>query len=94
MEFSINDVKYTVLRNVRDALDVKELEEKLTEYFIDFDYVLGDYAYGKLRLKGFNNKDNKNFKPYNDIDTLDDYIKNNCAYGCRHFVISKVSHLK
>ena len=94
MEINVNGVKYIVLLNVRDALDVNELEEKLTEYFDDFDYVLGDYAYGKLRLKGFNNKDNKNFKPFNDIDTLDDYIKNNCAYGCRHFVISKVSHLK
>lgn len=94
MEINIKNVKYTVLRNVRDALDVKELEEKLTEYFDDFDYILGDYAYGKLRLKGFNNKENKNFKPYNDIDTLDNYIENNCAYGCRHFVISKVSHLK
>lgn len=94
MEIIINNIKYKVERNVRDALDVKELEEKLTDYFYDFDYVLGDYAYGKLRLKGFNNKDNKNFKPINDISTLDDYIENNCAYGCRHFVISKVIDLK
>lgn len=94
MEINVNGVKYTVIRNVRDALNVNELEEKLTEYFEDFDYILGDYAYGKLRLKGFNNKENKNFKSYNDIDKLDDYIVNNCAYGCRHFVISKVSHLK
>lgn len=94
MEIKVNGVEYTVMRNVRDALNVNELEEKLTEYFDDFDYILGDYAYGKLRLKGFNNKDNKNFRTYNDIDKLDDYIVNNCAYGCRHFVISKVSHLK
>lgn len=94
MEINVNGVKYTVMRNVRDALNVNELEEKLTEYFDDFDYILGDYAYGKLRLKGFNNKDNKNFRTYNDIDKLDNYIVNNCAYGCRHFVISKVSHLK
>lgn len=94
MEIVVNDKKYEVVRNVRDALNEDELKEKMTEYFDNFDYVLGDYAYGKLRLKGFNNKDNKNFKSYNDISTLDDYIENNCAYGCRHFVISKVSHLK
>lgn len=94
MEIVVNDKKYEVVRNVRDALNEDELKEKMTEYFDDFDYILGDYAYGKLRLKGFNNKDNKNFKSYNDISTLDDYIENNCAYGCRHFVISKVSHLK
>ncbi len=90
MEIIINNVKYEVIKNVGDAIDVTELEAKVTDYFDDFDYILGDYAYGKLRLKGFNNKENKNFKPYNDIATLDEYIENHCAYGCRHFVISKV----
>lgn len=94
MEIIVNNVKYKVIKNVRDALDIAELEEKLTDYFDGFDYILGDYAYGKLRLKGFNNKENKNFKPYNDIATLDNYIETNCAYGCRHFVISKFNYLK
>lgn len=94
MEFIIHSQKYELTKNVKDAFDLKELESKFTDYFDSFDYVLGDYAYGKLRLKGFNNKENKNFKPYNDIDTLDDYIENHCAFGCRYFVISKVSLLK
>lgn len=91
MEICIHDIKYNVERNVRDALNVEELAEKLTEYFERFDYILGDYAYGKLRLKGFNNKENKSFKPYNDIKGLDKYIETYCAYGCRYFVISKVT---
>ena len=94
MEIVIKDIKYKVVKNVGDAIDVLELQEKITEYFDNFDYILGDYAYGKLRLKGFNNKDNKNFKPYNDIDTLDSYIENHCAFGCRHFVISRIKPLK
>ncbi len=89
MEISINNVKYTVIKNNKDSLNVKELEEKMTDYFNDFDYILGDYAYGKLRLKGFNNKENKNFKSYNDINYLDEYIEKYCAYGCHYFVISK-----
>ncbi len=94
MEVVINDIKYNVDRNVKDALNTTELEEKLTDYFEGFDYILGDYAYGKLRLKGFNDKENKNFKPINDIKTLDDYISNYCAFECRYFVISKVKGLK
>ena len=94
MEITLCDVKYTVIKNEKDALKLEELEERFTDYFLSFDYVLGDYAYGKLRLKGFNDKDNKNFKPMNDIATLDDYILHYCAFGCRHFVISKVKSLK
>lgn len=89
MEIVLNSVKYKVVKNERDAIDVNELEEKMTDYFFQFDTILGDYAYGKLRLKGFNKRENKNFKPYNDEAKLRDYIEKYCAYGCRHFVITK-----
>ena len=55
----VNNRKYQVLKNIKDALNVEELQEKLTDYFDDFDYIVGDIAYDKLRLKGFNNKDNR-----------------------------------
>lgn len=87
---TLNGMKYEVIKNVKDAINIEEIESKLTEYFDDFDYIVGDIAYSKLRLKGFNNNSNKNFKPINDVDTVDEYIKNNCAYGCRWFMISKI----
>ena len=76
--------------NYKDAINIEELENKLTDYFDEFDYIVGDIAYGKLRLKGFNSKQNKNFKEINDVDKVEDYIKNNCAYGCRWFMISEI----
>lgn len=94
MEINLHGLKYKVERNVRDALNIEELEEKVTDYFDDFDYILGDYAYGKLRLKGFNTKKNKNFKSYNDIANLDMYLKENCAYGCRYFLLAKSNVLQ
>ena len=89
MKITVHDIVYKVERNIKEALNVEELEEKLTDYFYDFDYILGDYAYGKLRLKGFNNQENKNFKTYNDVSTVDTYLKENCAYGCRYFLLAK-----
>ena len=55
----IDDKKYEVMENVKDALNIEDLEGKITEYYDGFDYILGDYAYGKVRLKGFNDKENK-----------------------------------
>ena len=89
---TINDRKYQVLNNYKDAINIEELSEKITEYFDDFDYIVGDIAYGKLRLKGFNSKTSKNFKEMNDVDKVSDYIKNNCAYGCRWFMISEIKN--
>ena len=38
----INNRKYQVLQNHKDALNISELSEKLTDYFDDFDYIVGD----------------------------------------------------
>ena len=75
MEVIIDSKTYEVIKNVKDALDVEDLEGKITDYYDSFDYILGDYAYGKVRLKGFNDKENKNFKPVNDINKVDEYIE-------------------
>lgn len=86
----VKDKNYQVMRNVKEALNVLELEEKLTDYFDNFDYIVGDISYGKLRLKGFNSRTNKNFKDINDVDKVEEYIENNCAYGCKWFMISEI----
>lgn len=88
-EIVINGKNYNVIKNEKDALDVELLTEKLTDYFDCYDMIVGDWAYGKLRLKGFNKKNNKNYKPINDYTKIDEYIKNYCAYGCKYFVLEK-----
>ena len=82
---------YLIFRNEKDGFNLEEVEKIITDYFIDFDYILGDWSYGKLRLKGFNSKTNPNFKPLNDIDKVDDYLKDYCAYGCKYFILAKDS---
>ena len=86
----IDNKKYKVIKNYKDAIDISDLEGKITNYYDNFDYIVGDYAYGKVRLKGFNDKKNKNFKTINDYAKVDDYIKNCCAYECRYFILKKV----
>ena len=89
-KITINGKDYEVIKDYRDALDIEVLEEKLTDYFDDFTYVVGDIAYNKLRLKGFYDKKDKKCNKYNNIDNLDNYLKNNCAYGCKYFEIKKI----
>ena len=85
----INNQKYLVMKNEKNAIDQDLLKEKMTDYINNFDYIVGDWAYGKLRLKGFNSKTNKNFKAMNDIDKVDKYLKDYCAYQCSYFILAK-----
>ncbi len=86
----IRGQKYEIVNNYKEALNKEELEEKLTDYFDDFDYIVGDIAYNKLRLKGFNSPSNKNFKEINDVSKVEEYIENCCAYGCKWFMLKKI----
>ena len=90
-KIKINEVEYEVQKDVNDAIDKEVLAEKITDYFDDFTYIVGDWAYGKVRLKGFFDSNDKRCKKYNDIAGLDDYIETKCAYGCRWFVLKKVN---
>ena len=87
----INNYKYELIKNYRDAFNRQELEDRLTDYFYDYDYVVGDIAYNKLRLKGFYDDSNKKSKKINNYKFFDYYLMKNCANDCRHFIIRKIT---
>ena len=89
-KIEVNGINYEVIRNDNDCLKKEELVEKITEYFDDVDFIFGDYAYEKVRLKGFYKSDNKKVKDINDIKNLDEYIKNYCSFGSKVFLLKKI----
>ena len=88
-ELVVNNIKYEIIKDVNDAIDKEEIESKLTDYFEEFDYVVGDWAYSKLRLKGFYDSKNSKVSKINNIDNVDSYINDYCAYGCKYFILKK-----
>ena len=90
MEIVIDDIKYKIVKNVNDCFKEDEFTYLFTDYFYDFDYILGDYSYDKLRLKGFCDKNNSRYSKINDITTLDDYVENYCSYKANYFLLKKV----
>ena len=92
MEKIINNIKFNLIENYRDAFVKEELENKLTDYFDSYDYIVGDWSYGKLRLKGFCKKENQKFNKINDYNNVENYIKNDCSYNCRYFILEKINN--
>jgi len=92
MEIVIREKTYKVIKDYKDGLLNSNLEEIVTDYYDNFDYIVGDWAYGKVRLKGFYNKDHKYVKVHNNIENVEDYIENHCAYGCKYFILEKVKN--
>lgn len=85
-----NNQEYELIKNYKEAFNEEEFQSKCTDYFMDYDYIVGDIAYGKLRLKGFYDPKNKKVKSCNNYKDVDDYLKNNCAVDCKHFIVKKI----
>lgn len=86
----LNNKEYKLINEYKNGFDYDELVSKYTDYFDDYDYIVGDWAYNKLRLKGFCKKENELLNNINDYCKIEDYIKNNCAYDCKYFVVEKM----
>ena len=88
-KITANNQAYELIKNYRDAFNQEEFQSRCTDYFNDYDYIVGDIAYGKLRLKGFYDKTNKKLKPINNFEKVEEYLKNNCAVDCRYFILKR-----
>jgi uncharacterized protein YutD len=86
----LQDNNYELVENYKEGFDLDALKECYTDYFKDYDYIIGDWSYGKLRLKGFCNRINKMCNKINDYKYAHDYLENLCNYECKYFIIKKV----
>lgn len=82
--------QYELIKNYKEAFQEEVVKERYTSYFEPYDYIVGDIAYNKLRLKGFYDQKNKKVKPINNYNNLEVYLKENCAVDCKYFILKKV----
>ena len=87
----IDENKYEIIKEYKNGFDKEEFINKCTDYFYDFDYVVGDWAYDKLRLKGFYKKTNPQVSNYNNYENVETYLKEYCAPECKYYIIEKRS---
>ena len=86
----VNDKKYEIINDNKNAFDLDEFLSHYTEFFEDYDYIVGDIAYSKLRLKGFYDASNKKVKNINNYNNVSRYLQEDCAVDCRYFILKKV----
>lgn len=89
-KYIINDITYKLVEDVKNGFDYTAVLDRTTDYFNEYDYIVGDWSYGKLRLKGFCDKSNKMYKSINDIKNKDEYLNEMCAFDCKYFILKKI----
>ncbi|WP_407887268.1 YutD family protein [Levilactobacillus sp. N40-8-2] len=83
---TINGHPYEVVANVRDGFDFAEFARRFSTILSKFDYIVGDWGFEQLRLKGFYAEDRAGAKQ-NQIDAVQDYLYESCNFGCAYFIL-------
>lgn len=86
-DFLLNGHQYKLLKNYREGFDGEQLANRFSNVLNKYDYIVGDWGYDQLRLKGFYDPDNPLFRPDQGVETIEDYLYEDCNFGCPYFIV-------
>ncbi|KRG15197.1 YutD family protein [Lederbergia galactosidilytica] len=86
----INNRKYELISEFRDGFQEEAFKERFSDILAKYDFIVGDWGYGQLRLKGFFSDRNQKAAHESKIGSLDEYLYEYCNFGCAYFVLKKV----
>lgn len=81
--------QYQLVYDYRDGFDPERLGQRYENILAKYDYIVGDWGFEQLRLRGFYNERNHSANRDQIITTLQDYINEFCNFGCAFFVLEK-----
>jgi uncharacterized protein YutD len=86
-QFFINGHPYELVTNFHDAFDVHKFAERYSTVLSKYDFLVGDWGFDQLRLKGFYAAKKRNVPVSQTITALQDYLYEYCNFGCAYFVL-------
>ncbi|HLR14646.1 MAG TPA: YutD family protein [Bacillota bacterium] len=87
----LQGTNYELVENYRDGFQQEAVEERYSDILKKYDFVVGDWGYDQLRLKGFYHDHHGKATFDRKISTLEDYLYEYCNFGCSYFVLQKVT---
>lgn len=85
------DVVFQLVEDYRGAFQLEVFQEKFIDLLLKYDFIVGDWGFDQLRLRGFFYDDVKNTPKEWKISTLEDYLYEYCNFGCPYFVLERLS---
>ncbi|HET7627568.1 MAG TPA: YutD-like domain-containing protein [Bacillales bacterium] len=81
---------FEIVENVKDAWDEEAFQSRYSEILNKYDYIVGDWGYNQLRLRGFFEDDNRKSTYHTKISTVKEYLYEYCNFGCAYFILKKI----
>ncbi|ENH95927.1 hypothetical protein J416_13424 [Gracilibacillus halophilus YIM-C55.5] len=86
----VQGMVYQIVDEYRNGFDEESFKEKYTDILSKYDFIVGDWGYDQLRLKGFYDDQNPKATFDTKISTLEDYLYEYCNFGCAYFIVKQI----
>jgi uncharacterized protein YutD len=81
---------FELVQEYRNGYNFEAFRDRYSEVLDRYDYIVGDWGYNQLRLKGFFKESSRNGNKDSCVSSLQDYLNEYCNFGCAYFVLRKV----
>jgi len=78
----------------KNGWNFEAFRDRYSDVLDRYDYIVGDWGYNQLRLKGFFREGNPKGSKESCITSLQDYIQEYCNFGCAYFVLERIPNKK
>ncbi len=86
----IQNATFDLVIDIKDGFNEEAFKARYSDILNKYDYIVGDWGYNQLRLKGFFDDQNQKATFDTKISTLDEYIYEYCNFGCAYFVLKRI----
>ncbi|MFF2094248.1 YutD-like domain-containing protein [Paenibacillus sp. NPDC058174] len=85
---------YELLHENRNGWNADAFKDRYSEVLERYDFIIGDWGYNQLRLKGFFRDNHMKATKDSAFSGMTDYINEYCNFGCAFFVLEKTGSVK
>jgi uncharacterized protein YutD len=89
--YQVGGNTYEVIKENREGWNLEAFHERYSDVLERYDYIVGDWGYSQLRLRGFFKDNNPKSSKESSISYLQDYINEYCNFGCAYFIVEKMN---
>ncbi|MCK9860332.1 YutD family protein [Paenibacillus sp. ATY16] len=80
---------YELIHENRNGWNADAFKDRYSEVLERYDFIIGDWGYSQLRLKGFFRDNHMKATKDSAYSGMSDYINEYCNFGCAYFVLEK-----
>lgn len=85
----IGGKSYEIVQENRNGWNPEAFRDRYSEVLERYDFIVGDWGYSQLRLKGFFRDNHQKATKDSNLSSMPDYINEYCNFGCAYFILEK-----